>query len=74
MIKTIDISGGFSLTLRGGFSRATVAASVAGWCADNANAAWCLSPNDHGDLEVTFALANDQAAFVRSLANDGGTP
>ncbi len=73
VINTIDISGGFPLTLHGHWCRATMAASVAGWCADNANAAWCLAPDHHGELEVTFALASDKNAFIRWLANDRGT-
>ena len=73
MIKAIDISGGFPLTLHGDWGRATMAASVASWCADNANAAWCLAPDYRGELEVTFALASDQNAFIRWLANDRGT-
>ena len=73
MIKIIDISGGFPLTLHGGGDRATMAASVASWCADNANAAWCLAPDHRGELEVTFAFANDQSDFIRWLANSRGT-
>ncbi len=72
MIRPIDISGGFPLTIHGGFCRVTMAASVAGWCADNANAAWCLAPDHHGELEVTLALASDHSALIRWLANDGG--
>jgi hypothetical protein len=70
VIEAIDISGGFPLTVHGDWCRVTMAASVAGWCAENANAAWCLSPDYRGELEVTFALASDQNAFICWLAND----